>query len=239
MGFGAYTSAILTSYGVSPVLGVLGGLASAVLGALILGLPTLRLRGPYFIVSSMAFNGIFYEIVNNWGDLTNGPNGMSVVSYSNVPIVGTYLTWFVALLCLGAVSYIGTTRLGKSMMATRDDELAADAIGLRVSLIKSIAFAISGLLAGLSGILLAHMIGYISPETFNLNQSVFLLTLVLLGGVRRIGGVILGTLLMVFAQEVLRDFVQLQLLLYGTTMLIVILFVPRGIISLFDRSVGR
>jgi branched-chain amino acid transport system permease protein len=235
MGMGAYVSALLSTNGVSLPISIGAALIAAVLGALILGVPTLRLRGPYFVVASMAFNGIFHQIVVNWIDVTRGPNGISgVPSYGRLPIIGTYLPWLIAIACLIAVWYLGQTRLGKSMMAVRDDELAASAIGLRVAFIKSIAFVFSGFIAGLAGVLLGHLIGYISPEFYTIDQSVFLLTMVLLGGVRKIEGAALGAVVMVVVQEVLRNFVFVQILFYGVIMLAVILFVPQGLWLAFE-----
>lgn len=237
MGLGAYGTAILSTRGVPIPFSVGAALTVAIIGAMILGLPTLRLRGPYFVVTSMAFNGIFYEIVVNWIDVTRGPNGISnVPSYGYLPVIGTYLPWGVALGCMAFVWYLGQTRLGKSMMAVRDDELAAGAIGLRVVFIKSIAFILSGVLAGTAGVLLGHLIGYVSPEFYNIDQSVFLLTMALLGGVRKIEGVVMGAIVMIIIQEVLQGFVYIQLLFYGVTMLAVILFVPQGLVSLFERK---
>ncbi|HOQ98583.1 MAG TPA: branched-chain amino acid ABC transporter permease [Anaerolineae bacterium] len=237
MGVAAYVSAVLSTRGVPIVISVIAALVMAVIGAMILGFPTLRIRGPYFVVSSMAFNGMFYELALNWLPVTGGPSGISnVPSYALVPFIGQYVPWVVAAICMLAVWYIGQTRLGKSMMAVREDEMAAGAIGLRVAFLKSIAFLISGLVAGLAGVSLVHFVGFVSPEFYSINQSLLLLTMVLLGGARRVEGAVVGCLLMFIVQEVLRPFAEVQLLCYGVVMLLVVQFFPRGLVSLFERQ---
>jgi len=240
MGLGSYASAILSTRGVPIYLAVVVAIIISMFGAFLLSIPTMRVRGPYFVVASMAFNGIFYQVVVNWIDLTRGPNGISgIPSYGRLPFWGTYLPWLVAAICLIFVWYLSNTRIGKSMMAVRDDDLAASAIGLKVTFIKTFAFVISGMLAGLAGILLGHLIGYISPDYYTIDQSVFLLTMVLLGSVRKLEGVILGALLMVAIQEFLRGYPSIQLLLYGLSMLIVIIFVPEGIYATIERRLKK
>lgn len=239
MGIGAYTSALLSTKGVPLVAAIGAALLVSLLGATLLGLPTLRLRGPYFVVTSLAFNGIFYQLVNNWTGVTGGASGISSIPrYGGSVVFAGYLHWLVAGIVLLGVLALGRTRLGKSMMAIRDDEVAANAIGMRVIHVKLLAFMISGLIAGVSGVLMAHFIGFISPDFFTIDQSLLLLTMALLGGVRRPEGAVMGSILMVSIQELFRRFAELQLLFYGLTMLVVILFFPKGILSLFERR-GR
>lgn len=235
MGIGSYTTAILSTHGVSIYISIIIAIVFTMLGALLLSIPTMRVRGPYFVVVSMAFNGIFHQIVLNWIDLTRGPNGISgLPSYGKIPFWGTYLPWIVAAICVIVVWQISRSRFGKTLMAIRDDDLAASAIGIRVSFIKTISFLFSGVLASIAGILLSHLIGYVSPDYYTIDQSIFLLSMVLLGSVRKIEGVVLGAFMMVAIQELLRNYPSVQLLFYGLSMLIVISFVPHGIYATLE-----
>lgn len=239
MAIGAYTTGLLTAqHGWPWWLGILAGVALSGVVALVLGFPTLRLRGPYFVMASLAFGGIVYTVAMNWIDFTGGPAGVrNVPAPSLGPIdLGDeiylyYLLWIAALAVTAAVAWFSETRLGRSLMAIREDELAAAAVGIHTALIKSLGFVFSGCIAGFAGALLAHFIGYVSPDSFNVNQSLLILTQVLIGGIDRIAGAVVGTVVLLFVTEALRDFSDLQLLMYGVVMLIVILFLPRGIVG--------
>ena len=150
------------------------------------------------------------------------------------------MLWIAGFATVGLVAWFRDTPLGRSLMAVREDELAAAAVGVHVALVKSLSFMMSGAIAGLAGALLPLFVGSVTPDAFSLNQSLLILTQVLIGGIDRIGGAIVGTVLLLVVGELLRDFAQFQLLIYGLIMLGVILFFPRGLVGeLLARRTGR
>lgn len=239
MALGAYTTGLLTAQHHWPwYAGVLAGVVVATVLALILGVPTLRLRGPYFVMASLAFGGIVYTVAVNWIDFTGGPSGVRGVpglSFGTLDLSRDvpqyYFLWLIALLVIALVVWFKQTWLGRSLLAIREDELAAGAVGIHTSLIKALGFAFSGALAGLAGGLLAHFIGYVSPDSFSINASLLVLTQVLIGGIDSVAGAVIGTVLLLGVNEALRDFANLQLLVYGVVMLLVILFLPKGLVG--------
>ena len=239
MAVGAYTTGLLVgtfgwSWGPSLVVGAL----AAMVAAGIVGVPALRLRGPYFVMASLAFGGIAYVVAVNWLEVTGGPGGLRNLApppFEKVglhPDVGIYyVLWAAAALAIVFVRWFRDTPLGRSLMAVREDELAAAAVGIHVTLVKSLSFMVAGAIAGLAGSLLALFIGSVTPDAFGINQSLFILTQVLIGGLDRISGAIVGTIVLVLVSELLRDFAQFQLLFYGVIMLAVVLFFPRGLVG--------
>ncbi|HYF96170.1 MAG TPA: branched-chain amino acid ABC transporter permease [Symbiobacteriaceae bacterium] len=239
MAIGAYGTGLLCTLAGWPWwAGVAAGTACAMVTALLIGIPTLRLRGPYFVMGSLAFGGIVYTIALNWIDLTGGPGGVRGVPAFALGSLDLgsdtalfYLLWGVAVLVMALLAGFQRTRLGKSLAAIREDELAANAVGIPVGLVKAVAFAVSGGLAGLSGALLAHFMQYISPDSFTVSQSLLFLTMVLIGGVDRISGAVVGSALLLAITELLRDLANVQLLVYGLIMLAVVLFMPAGVVG--------
>ncbi len=251
MAFGAYTTGLLTTQAGWPWwLGMAAGVVTAALVAVVIGVPTLRLRGLYFVMGSLAFGGIVNTVATNWMDVTGGTSGVRNVP---PPAIGPfdlggdvpmyYFLWTTCLAVVAAVWWFRETRLGRSLMAIREDELAARAIGIHTALVKSLGFVFSGAVAGLAGAMLAHFIGYVSPDSFGINQSILILTQVLIGGIYTISGAVVGAVLLLVVTELLRDFANLQLLMYGLAMLLVILFFPKGLVGetaeWWQRRAGR
>jgi branched-chain amino acid transport system permease protein len=239
MAVGAYTAGLLVGslgWGWTPSMAA--GAATALVVAGGVGVPALRLRGPYFVMASLAFGGIAYVVAVNWIEVTGGPGGLRNLApppFEHIglhPDVGIYyVLWAVATAVILFTRWFRDTPLGRSLMAVREDELAAAAVGIHVALVKSLAFMVAGAVAGLAGALLALFIGSVTPDAFGINQSLFILTLVLIGGIDRIAGAVAGTLVLVLVSELLRDFAEFQLLFYGVIMLAVVLFFPRGLVG--------
>lgn len=244
MAVGAYTTGLLVGTLHWPWWAsiIVGALAATVAAAAI-GVPALRLRGPYFVMASLAFGGIAYVVAVNWVEVTGGPGGLRNLMPPDFRKIGLtddtgvyYVLWAVALAVIAFVAWFRTTPLGRSLMAVREDELAAAAVGVRVVLVKTLSFMISGAIAGLAGALMALFIGSVTPDAFAINTSLLILTQVLIGGIDRISGAIVGTILLVVVGELLRSFAEFQLLFYGVIMLAVVLFFPRGLVG---AVVGR
>jgi ABC-type branched-subunit amino acid transport system ATPase component/ABC-type branched-subunit amino acid transport system permease subunit len=247
MAVGAYTTGLLVGTLHWPWwAGILAGAASGAIVAGLVGIPALRLRGPYFVMASLAFGGIVYTVATNWLEVTGGPGGLRSIPIPDFDALGLspdtgiyYILWIAAAASILGVRWFRGTPLGRSLLAIREDELAARAVGVHTALVKSLGFVFSGALAGLAGALLPLFIGSVTPDAFGVNQSLLILTQALIGGLDRIAGAIVGTAVLLGMTELLRDFAEFQLLFYGVAMLAVVLFFPRGIVGEIAARGGR
>ncbi len=274
---GAYTYALLAS----PQLGLhlpfwiimpIGALIAGVFGAL-LGTPTLKLRGDYLAIVTLGFGEIIRIFLNNLNapvNITNGAQGisqidaMSIASFSlsrsheilgiTFPSVHLHYYLFLALTLLVILvsSRLQDSRIGRAWMAIREDEVAAEAMGINTRNIKLLAFVMGASFGGVAGGLFAGFQGFVSPESFSLMESIMILCMVVLGGMGNIGGVILGGVLLVVLPEALRnsagpaqqwlfgkafiDPESLRLLFFGIALIAVMLWRPAG---LWPSSVRR
>jgi branched-chain amino acid transport system permease protein len=209
----------------------------AVTGVLV-GLPALRLRGAYLVMATLAFAGITYGVILNWTELTGGPQGVQGIPAPapfGEPIVSERDFYYLILVVLAAsfalVAIVRRSYRGLRMRALRNDELAAMAVGVRPAYERTVAFALSGVLAGAAGSLLALFVGYISPDLFTIDQSVQILTMGLLGGMTSLLGAVVGAAAIQALAEALRDFSEYQLIAYGVAIVIVVTVLPDGIVG--------
>jgi branched-chain amino acid transport system permease protein len=241
---GAYTMAIGSAHGLNfwLALPLAGGLA-AFFGVL-LGAPTLPLRGDYLAIVTLGFGEIVRIALLNLGWLTNGPSGISGVPGPIVPWIGSGgLTWinlfqpvqlyYVAFGFVVCVYWITTrlkaSRIGRAWIAIREDEIAAKAMGIDTVKLKLLAFASGAALAGMTGVLFASQLTFVSPDSFTLIDSVMVLSMVVLGGMGSVPGVILGALILIVLPEALRGFSEYRMLLFGAAMVLVMLLRPQGL----------
>ncbi|KLU62713.1 high-affinity branched-chain amino acid transport system permease protein LivH [Peptococcaceae bacterium CEB3] len=237
-GMGAYTSALLVMrLGVPIWLGIiLAVLASGILGFL-LGFPTLRLRGDYLAIATLGFGEIFGLILVNWDSLTHGPMGIpGIVRPQIFGVVfdkHMYLYLVIALFILSlAVAFrISNSFLGRAFRAVRDDEDAAEFLGIHISKYKIIAFVIGGMFAGLAGGFYAHYVTFISPDSFSYEDSETLLAMVFLGGAGTVVGPVVGAVVLVLLPEILSFMVQWRMLVVGVIMVLVMIFRPQGLMG--------
>ncbi len=249
---GAYTGALLSIAGLSfwlilPITIVVGGVARLLLGA-----PVLRLRGDYLAIVTLAFGEITRLVLNNNDSISNGPKGLPRVGekIQSISLFGLELrddihVYFLilAFVLVGIlISYrLEHSRLGRALVAIREDELAAELAGINVARTKAVAFTISGMFGAVAGTIMAHWIGFISPESFTFMESILLVSMIVIGGMGNIAGVILGVLLLVGAPELLRkflgtQFVDYRMLLFGAVMILAIIFRPQGILPSKRRA---
>ena len=267
---GAYSYALLGS----PQFGLhwpfwvvlpLGALLACVFGVL-LGAPTLRLRGDYLAIVTLGFGEIIRIFLNNLNapvNITNGPQGISMIDpirageFSlgtshelfgiSLPSVHLYYYLFLGftLLVILVSRRLEDSRIGRAWMAIREDEVAAEAMGINTRNIKLLAFAMGATFGGLSGGLFAGFQGFISPESFGLTESIMILCMVVLGGMGNIGGVVLGGVLLALLPEALRngagpmqqalfgktlvDPESLRMLMFGLALIVVMLVRPAGL----------
>ena len=246
-GVGAYAVGLGTvAWGLNFWLSFALGLGAAALAGLVLGLTTLRLGGHYLAMITISFQQIFDLVLTNWIDVTRGPDGIPGIEPP--ALFGLHLTDKRAyLLFCAAVLYLliwfvwwlPKTRLGRAMRAVRDNELAAETIGVHTLRTKVIAFTISAVLGGIGGSFYAAGFSYISPDNFSFLRSIEFLTAVLLGGAQSPFGAALGTVLIVLLPEWLRFLKSLYLAVYGLGVILIMVFLAEGIWGLLRNTFQR
>lgn len=241
-GIGAYTSGWLSTHLGWPVWPSMA--CAVVLSALIalaVGFPCLRLSGHYLALATIGFGIITQLVLINWKDVTNGSDGMTGIPAPSIgpwtfDRYGSY--YYVVLVFVLASAYVAwrikTTRVGRALEAIRENEIAARATGIDATRYKITAFVVAGAYAGLAGSLLAHSIKFISPDSYSFDQSVVFLVMLILGGSSSIGGAILGAVLLTFLPEVLRPLKASYIMVYGAAVIVMIVFMPRGLMGLFQ-----
>ncbi|AKT52803.1 branched-chain amino acid ABC transporter permease [Arsenicicoccus sp. oral taxon 190] len=261
LGAGAYVAATLSestfaTIGWHPpflVVVLLGAGFSAVLG-LIIGSPTLRVSGDYLAIVTLAFGEIFRLAMNNLDgahgpNITRGPNGIPAIPDLeffgfnfgdthnifgvDIPRFANY--YFLLLLLIGLItlvfSRLNDSRIGRGWIAIREDEKAAEAMGVNVFGLKLLAFAGGAFLAGLAGTVKAHHDQSVTPDQYQFLESAFLLAAVVLGGMGTIGGVLLGAVVLKLLPEKLRFFSEYRLLLFGLLLVVMMRFRPEGLVA--------
>lgn len=239
---GAYTYGLANHYlgwGFWAMLPV-GGIAAAVAGIL-LGLPVLRLRGDYLAIVTLGFGEITRLVIQNWSSLTRGSAGISGIDKPGLFGVSTddvafssayiyYITLALVALTIFVVARLKNSRLGRSWQALREDEIASEAMGVDTARTKLSALAISSMWAGLAGALMAAKTTFISPNSFTFMESALILSMVVLGGMGSIWGVVVGAAAITLIPEYLRVFSEYRMLLFGATMVAMMVFRPQGLI---------
>jgi branched-chain amino acid transport system permease protein len=236
-GTGAYAAGVLiTDHGWSWVPASLVGGMAAVLLALFIGYPCLRLKGPYFAIAMLGLNEVMRVLVSYFEGLTGGGLGLSLpTQYVSVQI---YYAMGLAAVAVTAAAYlIITSRFGLRLMTVREDEVAAEAMGINTALYKLIAFLLSAFVPGVVGGLFARDTGYIEPiSVFPLFITITMIVMVLFGGKGTIWGPVLGaSMLFVFQELVWAQFLYLHQVLFGAIIVIVVLLMPKGILGMLQE----
>jgi branched-chain amino acid transport system permease protein len=241
-GIGAYGVALgTTTFGLPFWVALAAGMAVAAVAGAALGLMSLRLGGHYLAMVTISFQTILSLVLTNWVEFTHGPDGISGIGrpsrfaesghYLGLCVTGLYLVGYL-------VWYLRKTKLGRAMRATRDNELAAGVIGVDTYRTKVTAFTLSALLGGLGGGLFAGGFSYISPDQFSFSESVVFLTMALLGGSRFPFGTVFGTGLLTMLPEWLRFLKTIYLAVYGGAVILIMVFMPDGILG-FVMAIWR
>ena len=242
---GAYTYAILsTTFGLSFWPGLIMGALSAAAFSVLLGLPTLKLRGDYFAIVTLGLGEITRIVLNNWDSLTGGPNGISKIGR---PIIGSYvlhttldfyyLIFFIALLSVLAMRRLISSRIGRAWIAIREDELAAEAMGINTFRLKLLAFVLGSAWAGMTGVFFAAKMAFVSPESFTFFESVMILCMVVLGGMGSILGIVLGAFILIALPELFREFQDYRMLAFGVALVLMMIFRPQGLLGAVKKTV--
>lgn len=238
-GVGAYTNAyIIMKMGLPPIMGMLISIVGTALFAFVLGFAFFRLRQFYFTFASVGLMTILNGLFMNWKQFTGGALGVSdIPSFSVGGIViktepSNY--YFILIICIIAFAFMKVlfnSALGRSFMAIRDNEIAANCLGVNSLLTKSIAFGISGALCGAAGSLYAFLAGYLSYQTFTYQQSTMYLIMIMLGGTVSPTGALIGTLIISLLQEWVRPLQNYMQFIYGAGIMILMIVQPEGILG--------
>ena len=227
---GAYVSALLVKSGGMPIwVGVIGGMIAAMLFGLLIGLPTLRLRGDYFLIASIGIGEAIRLIVENTYDITGGSTGMMDIGrFTSLPVV----LLLDVLVVIFAIHFL-RSRFGRNCVAIREDETAAIAMGIDVYRTKVLVFIISCALVALSGALLGHYLNYVNPKIFNARKSSELIMTVIMGGSGSLTGTILAGLVLTPLPEFLRteSAQEWRMAIYGILIVLIIMFRPNGLMG--------
>ncbi len=236
-GVGAYTAAILaTRYG-TPFWAtfLLGGAVAGAAGVAI-ALPTLRLKGIFLALVTIGFQEIVFLVTLNWTSLTRGPMGIPGIPPPSILGHGFtsnrhffYLILALNVLMVFVVSRIMNSRLGRTFIAIREDEVAAQSVGIPVFRMKILSFVISTAMAGVVGAFFAHHAQFVSADSFRLDETFVILTMLIVGGMGTLVGPIIGAVFLVIFPEVARFLANYREIVYGAILILVILFRPQGI----------
>tara|TARA_B100002003_G_C14147493_1_gene551838 strand:+ start:2282 stop:3229 length:948 start_codon:yes stop_codon:yes gene_type:complete len=242
-GIGAYGVVILTyKVGLPLPLAIVGAAVVCGLLSFVVAVPATRLKGFYLALATLAFAQLFNVLLLQGGDVTGGPEGISGFSakdYFGLPSTGSAYTVVIVMILIFTFTVLlllDQSWFGRACRAIRDNEAAAEAMGINIFRTKVAAFMISSTLAGVAGIAYAFADNYVNPIVFSLEPLFLLLFMVIVGGTGRHAGAILGAVVLFLAPEVLEAWVGRHYLLgFGLIMVLVILFLPTGLIGLVDR----
>ncbi len=223
----------------------IGGMLAATFGIL-LGFPVLRLRGDYLAIVTLGFGEIIRLILENWNDFSHGPSGIS-----NIPRPGLfglemtlnqsisylyYLMIALVIFTIFVVNRLQNSRIGRAWFALREDEIACQAMGIDKTRTKLTAFSLGAFWAGMVGVIFAAKTTFVNPASFTFLESAIILCIVVLGGMGSIIGVIIAALILMLLPEYLRAFSDYRMLVFGATLVIMMVFRPQGIISTVRRT---
>jgi len=243
-GVGAYTSTILLiEFQVTPWIGMFVGAIMCVILALIIGLPSFRLKGPFFTLSSIAIAEILRIVAINWREVTNGSMGLRI-SFSEGPSnmvfsnsqTYIYLMLAYAFIVFITVYFIDKSKMGLYLKAVREEEDAATSIGINANRYKMISFIISALLTGIGGSLFVQFTLFAEPSSvFDINLSILIALAAILGGIGTLYGPVVGAIIIIPLSEILKSslgasgFPGLHLVIYGVVLIVVIRWMPKGL----------
>jgi branched-chain amino acid transport system permease protein len=250
-GLGAYTSALVTSrVGIPFLIGIPISMAIGALASLAVSLPSARLHDDYLLMVTFSFQMIVFTILNNWIDLTGGPSGipgipqpsilgLSVTSPFSFSLLGAAQALFVYMI----VARLINRPIGRVLRAIREDELFAQSVGKDTLRVKITIIAVSAALAASAGSLFASYASYIDPTSFTILDSIFILSIVIIGGSGTLIGPIVGAVALVVMPEVFRlvglpQYIagDLRQILYGAALVLLMIFKPQGLVGQYDYT---
>lgn len=257
-GVGAYFSAVMTGvYGWSSVPTMLLGAIVVGLLAWLVGRPILKLKGHYLSMATLAMGFIIAITINNEGWLTGGPDGMPVPplsifgwelnSFNQYSLFGIefggdvawyFFAGFVLLLAVWIAENIIDSPIGRALRSVHGSEIAARVVGVDTARYKSLVFVVSAVYASFMGSLYAHFSGFITPHLASFEQSIVLITMVVLGGMASTFGVILGAVVLMLLPQVLADFQELEMMMFGLILMLTMIFMPKGLLPTIQNKLA-
>ena len=236
MAIGAYAAALMTvRLHVPFIIAVIISAALAGLVAFLLGSLTIKLKGDYFLITCLGFGECVRVLLNNMREITGGSGG-----FSNIP---AYTTLPVAVVCVVLAFYIAWrfihSKFGRNLTSIRENEVAAEAVGVDTFRWKRTSFVFSAVYAGWAGALYAHYMMFIVPSVFNLGKSCELITTTVLGGLGSLTGSVLGAVIVTLMPEVFRSLAEYRMLVYGLAVVLIIMFKPAGLYGYKEFSLKR
>ncbi len=237
---GTYTSSLLMmrlglSFWVSSIAAAIASVACGI----VIAIPALRLSGPYLVMATVGFGEIIRLVLVNWVPVTRGAAGLTGIpapSLVSIPIVSERGFYYLILATVSAGVFIAVrlsrSKIGRTFAAIREDELAAESMGVPVDIYKVAAFAISAAYAGVAGAIYGSFAGVASPDNFTFDDSVAFLCMSVVGGNRSVWGALVGTVALTFFSEALRFLQSYRLILYGVILLSTAIFMPQGLSGL-------
>ena len=250
-GLGAYTSALLAvRCGIPFGIGIVGGMGVAAAVSFVVSLPSLRLQDDYFVIATFGFQMILLSVFNNWTEVTRGPLGIPGIPQ---PIIcgwrlDTNWKFLMLAAALAGFAYLVVWRIaaspfGRVLHAIREDEVLSKALGKNTLYFKVTAFAVSAALAAMAGSLYAHYITFIDPASFTVMESILIISMVIIGGAGSLWGPVVGAVVLVTLPEALRFIglpvavaANLQQIIYGSLLIIMMMFRPRGLVGKYGFS---
>jgi len=233
MAIGAYVSAFLTAkmhLTNFPLALLAGGLAAAFMG-LVIGLPTLRLKGDYLAIATLGFGEIIRVCILNIKEVGAATGLIGIPKYTDMfsVLLTTVIVIFITR------NFINSTH-GRACISVREDEIAAEAMGINTTRYKVIAFTMGAFFAGIAGALFAHYLMYINPASFTFMKSVEILVMVTLGGLGSITGSVVAAILLTIMSEALRAVGELRMIIYSALLVVLMLFRPQGLLGTKELS---
>lgn len=241
---GAYTYVLMKIHlDANFIVAMLCGAIIAAACGFLLGLPTLRLSGPYLAIVTLGFGEIVRMVIINWRSLTRGPLGIGGIPAPQLGEVGFTLHnhgfYYTMLILVGlttlACYMIVNSKTGRAFLAIKQDEIAATMMGIRITRFKVLAFVLSAFITGAAGAFYAPIIGFIDHNTFTFDISVLILSIVIVGGMGTLRGMFLGAILIISFPEVARWLMEYRFVVYGLLLILMMRFRPQGLLGWKSR----
>jgi len=238
-GLGAYTSGVLsTKFGVSPWLALLAAIFVTGGIAFLIAAPALKLKGHYLAMATLAFGYIVFIVFNQASSLTGGPSGFGQIPRFRLgnfllrsDVHYYYLVWTLVIVVLLVSLNIIHSRVGRALRSIHEGELTANIMGVNTAKYKIQVFVLSAVYASLAGSLYAHFITFLNPTPFGFHFSIVLVAMVAVGGMASVWGAMIGAALLTILPEYLRAFHDYDILIYGSILLLIMVFLPQGLFA--------
>lgn len=238
MAIGAYATAIMTTK--TPTydsfyLSIVVGMIVAAIAAIIFGLPTLRLKGDYLAIATLGMAEIIRKLIENGGELTNGPAGMTNI----LPYVGWEEVFVIVVVITILVLNFLISATGRQAITIREDEIAAEAMGVNVTKMKVMIFVIGAMISAVAGSIYATYIGVVVPNNFRLMNSIDYLIIAVLGGLGSITGTIIAAVVLGILNMYLQNFAELRMIIYALALIFVMLFRSEGLLGTKELNLSK